>query len=556
MNDAPLDTETPRAQGRERWPPPVLSGSGILLGSLLAAASLTPSLVPRDALMQGLVGGAVFAIGYAVAVAILMLWRWLELFEPSRRHSTPWAIAAALLGIAVVGFTLYKTTDWQNAIRELMQMPPVEGTHPQMVLGVAVGTAAAIFLVAYLLRRLIHFVAHRSRRVMPPRLALVIGLTAGFAFAVALVDGVLLRGAFAFLDSTYAALDRLMEPDQVKPTEPWQTGSTQSLVPWTTLGRDGRRFVDGITRQSDIEAFWGGPATQPRRVYVGLGSGDDAEERATLALEELKRVGGFERDVLLLALPTGTGFMDPGAIATLEYLHKGDVATVAAQYSYMQSPFALIFEPDAGAEAGTALMRIVYDYWTDLPHDARPKLYLYGLSLGALSSERSLRLRDVIGDPVQGALWVGPPFPSPIHTDITRYREPGSPEWLPSFEGGRLVRTMNQDSLTDPDAPWGPLRILYFQHASDPIVFFDYSLLWQRPDWMREPRAPDVVGTMNWYPIVTALQVAADMAVSTNVPRGFGHEYAAERHVDAWVTLTDPDVTAEEIARLKARFGE
>ena len=37
-----------------------------------------------------------------------------------------------------------------------------------------------------------------------------------------------------------------------------------------------------------------GAAVEPVRVYVGLRSADTPEIRAKLALEELKRVGGFE----------------------------------------------------------------------------------------------------------------------------------------------------------------------------------------------------------------------------------------------------------------------
>ena len=553
MQDAPPHAEP--AARPERPPPPILSGSGILLGSACFAASLTPSLIPRDAVMQGVVGGAVFAIGYGAAVTVLILWRWLELYEPPRRHSLPWAVVAALAGVGLGAVSLSRVAERQDAIRALMGMAPVEETHPLSVLAIAAATAAALMVLFWLIRWLILFLSRRLHPVIPPRLALVIGMAATAAIVFVLVDGVLVRKVFEGLDQAYATLDELMEPDTLKPRENWRTGSEASLIPWTTLGRDGRRFIDRQPMAATIAEYWGGAAKQPLRIYAGLGSADTPVERAQLALDEMLRVGAFDRDVLVVALPTGTGFMDEGAIEPLEYLYKGDLATVAVQYSYLQSPFSLIFEPEAGTETGRALLRTVYQYWTDLPDDARPRLYLYGLSLGAYSSERSVRLHEVIGDPFDGALWTGPPFVSPIHSDITANRVPGTPAWLPSFEEGELVRTMNQTELTDAGAPWGPLRIVYFQHASDPIVFFDYSLFWRRPDWLNAPRGPDVVDTMRWYPVITALQVAADMAVSTHVPRGYGHEYAASRYVDAWVALTDPDLADEEIARLKARFA-
>jgi uncharacterized membrane protein len=61
------------------------------------------------------------------------------------------------------------------------------------------------------------------------------------------------------------------------------------------------------------------------------------EQRAELALEELKRVGGFSRSVLVVATPTGTGWLDPGAVDTVEYLHAGDTAIVSMQYSHLPS---------------------------------------------------------------------------------------------------------------------------------------------------------------------------------------------------------------------------
>src|SRR5262249_11553884 len=101
------------------------------------------------------------------------------------------------------------------------------------------------------------------------------------------------------------------------------------------------------------------------------------------ALEELKRVGGFERSVLIVVTPTGTGWVDPAAIDSVEYLHNGAVASVALQYSYLASWLSLLVEPGYGAGAARALFNEIYGYWITLPNDSRPRLYLHGLSLGA-----------------------------------------------------------------------------------------------------------------------------------------------------------------------------
>uniref|UniRef100_UPI001952DB3C alpha/beta-hydrolase family protein n=1 Tax=Klebsiella pneumoniae TaxID=573 RepID=UPI001952DB3C len=68
-----------------------------------------------------------------------------------------------------------------------------------------------------------------------------------------------------------------------------------------------------------IKAFTGRSAMQPIRVYVGQRGADTAQARAELALNELKRQGGFDRSVLIVITPTGTGWVDPAAMDPVEY---------------------------------------------------------------------------------------------------------------------------------------------------------------------------------------------------------------------------------------------
>jgi uncharacterized membrane protein len=296
----------------------------------------------------------------------------------------------------------------------------------------------------------------------------------------------------------------------------------------------------------------------PLRVYVGLRSADDAEARARLALQEMLRVGAFERSVLVIATPTGTGWMDPMAFDTLDYLHRGDVASVAIQYSYLASWLSLLVEPGYGAEASRELFTVVHEYWSTLPRQSRPRLYLFGLSLGALSSERSAQLYELLADPPQGALWAGPPFASTFWRRVTSDREPGSPPWLPRFGDGSVVRfTSQRNALNIPDARWGPLRVVYLQYASDPITFFEPSMFFQKPAWFAMPRGPDVSPKLRWYPIVTALQLGVDIMLATEVPLGYGHAYAPEHYIDGWLEVTEPmGHSAADVAALKSVFTE
>ncbi|MBT9244672.1 alpha/beta-hydrolase family protein [Gemmobacter fulvus] len=340
------------------------------------------------------------------------------------------------------------------------------------------------------------------------------------------------------------------------PVDPLKSGSPASLIGWQGLGAEGRNRVLGGPDAAAIAALRGQPAQEPLRVFVGLNNADTPKARAALALAELRRIGAFDRAVLVIATPTGTGWVDPAAMQPVEYLMQGDIASVSVQYSYLPSWLSLLVEPEYGAETAQAVFRAVYGHWTGLPKDTRPKLYLFGLSLGSLNSDLSADIYDVLGDPYQGALWAGPPFASRTWPQITAGRAAGSPAWAPRFRDGSLVRfTTQTDHTAEADASWGPIRIVYLQYASDPIVFFSPATLWRRPDWMVAPRGPDVSPSLAWVPVVTFFQLVFDMMTATSTPAGYGHVYAAGDYLTGWLAVTAPEGwTAPELDRLRAEL--
>lgn len=530
-----------------------LSAGGLVLGTLFFVASLTPTLIPRTFVVQGFLSGACFAAGYGIGVAWRWLWRYMELPEPGERLQKALKICAAAICIAIAAAFLWHTAEWQNSIRRLMELEPVSSAHPFEVCLVSIGTFLVLLALARLFTTVVSWASKVSARFMPPRISRVIGFAVGFVMFWTVANGLLIRATLHVLDSSFAEFDALIESNRDRPTSPFKTGSAASLIAWEKLGRAGREFVATGPDAAEIGAFTGKPALEPIRVYVGLRAADTAERRAKLALDELIRVGGFDRKVLIIITPTGTGWVDPSAMDTVEFLHNGDVASVALQYSYLSSPLSLMVEPNYGAEASRALFSAIYGYWTTLPRDHRPKLYLHGLSLGALNSERSAQLFEMLGDPIQGVVWSGPPFESRIWRQVTEARNAGSPAWLPQFRDGSIVRFMNQHgAAVQKGNRWGPMRIVYLQYASDAITFFDYRDLYRRPDWMNAPRGPDVSPELRWYPVVTMLQLAFDMAVATSTPMGYGHVYAPEHYVDAWMAVTDPPGwSPERIQQLK-----
>ncbi|EFF73371.1 alpha/beta hydrolase [Achromobacter piechaudii] len=530
-----------------------LSGVGLLLGTLFFAASLTPTLVPRTYVTQGVLGGACLAAGYGLGVLWHWLWAYLELPEPQGRTARIVNGAITLICAAVLLAFLWRAADWQNTIRALMQMPPVPSAHPFKVCITALATFAVLLALGRLFKLVTRFVAVRVRRVVPRRVANVTGAAIAILIFWSLANNVFFRAALHVLDASFREYDALLEPERPRPTASNKTGGPDSLIAWQQLGRAGREFIASGASAADIRAQTGQDALEPIRVYVGLPGADTPAARAKLALAEMKRVGAFDRSTLVVVTPTGTGWIDPAAMDALEYLLHGDVASVGLQYSYLSSPLSLLAQPEYGSEAARALFVEVYGYWTTLPKDKRPKLYLHGLSLGAMNSARSAELFEMIGDPIQGALWSGPPFESRVWRAITDARNPGSPAWRPELRDGAFVRFMNQQGSPVPaDAPWGPMRIVFLQYASDAITFFDFRDLYRRPAWMDPPYGPDVSPQLRWVPVVTMLQLALDMSVSTDTPLGYGHVYAPQHYVDAWLAVTGATGwTPEALARLK-----
>jgi uncharacterized membrane protein len=366
----------------------------------------------------------------------------------------------AVAGCAAIAIAfLWQAARWQNSVRSLMGLDPVETAEPLKLALIALFVFAVVIALARLFRMTFAFLSRKFEHVTPKPIARFLGILLALTLFWSIADGLLLKAGLRLADSSFRELDALIDSDLAPPAGPLKTGSAASLVSWHDLGFRGREFVASGPTAEKIGAFLHQPALEPIRVYVGLNAAETAKERAALALAELKRTGAFERSTLIVVVPTGTGWVDPAAMDTVEYLHRGDVASVALQYSYLTSWLSLLVEPNYGAEAGEALFKAVYGYWTTMPKDKRPKLYLHGLSLGALNSERSADLFDVIGDPFQGALWSGPPFESAGWKSVTAGREPGSPAWLPRFRDSSVIRfTAQKNALDIPGAKWGPMQ--------------------------------------------------------------------------------------------------
>ncbi len=534
------------------------SAFGLIVAALFVSASLAPSLIPRDPVIQGVLSALSAVAGYWLSLGLLWLWSFLEL--PLLRGRTAriclkFTLAAATVALCI---SLWSSSNYQNDLREFLGLSPVDATHAPLVVLVAIPIAIFLREVGRLLGWTVDVISRSLRRLLPRRVSLIASLIIAAVLLTNIVSGTIGRFALLSADAAFLAVDQFIDPDLAEPTDPLSSGGPDSVISWRDLGRQGREFVANGPTQPEITALTGAKAQKPLRIYIGLGAAELPEERAELALAELKRVGAFDRSVLVIATPTGTGWIDEAAVDPLEYLHGGDTAIVTQQYSYLTSYISMFIEPGFSQASASALFEAVYGHWTTLPKDSRPRLYLQGLSLGSYGSEQSVQFYRVLGDPIDGAVWSGPSFQNPQWHSFTRNRDSGSPVWLPRYGDGALVRFKNQKPGPDLNSKgWGPVRLVYLQHASDPVTFFSYDLLFQKPEWLEGPRGSDVSPEVRWYPVITALQLMFDMAGASALGPGLGHHYAASSYIDAWVAVTEPDNwTPGDIDRLKAHFAE
>ena len=543
---------------------------GVVGAFVLLAASLTPSLLPRtwgyQAAVSGLAAIFGYATGVAVAVVVRLLVRGLVLL-PGPLHGRGWrpgrrtVLAAwwttALVGGATTAWFLVRAAAWQTELRLLMGAESPGPAHYVRIVVCATALFLSLLAVWRWLRGAARALELRLRRWVPVPVAAVtsvgsVGVIVVWALSGLLVPALLAAGGLAF-----AAWDRIEHSSVPAPTSSLRSGGPGSLVPWETMNRKGREFIVSGPDLASLRTTSGGAAVEPVRVYVGLAAGETPEERVRVAVCELERAGGFGREVLLVATATGTGWVDPYAASALEHVHGGDTAIVSMQYSTLPSWMSILGDSGEVERAGALLFEAVRERWLELPAGDRPRLVVYGESLGAQGSAAAFDDVDDVVSRTDGALWVGQPVGTRLVSDLVDRRDPGTTVVAPVVSGSASVRFWAGGREPAPStAGWPEPRTLVLSHASDPVSRWSPSLLWERPQWLEEPRGADVLPRFTWYPVVTFWQVAADMALSLGVPTGHGHRYGVE-HVDAWYAVAPPDgapatPTAERVAELRA----
>ncbi len=534
---------------------------GMVTGFGFAWIALTPSLLPRGWLYQGAALALSATFGYAVGTTLGWLLRVTAGRSVEATRARLWLFFAIGLGTLLVLALIFWPT-WQNDQRALVQLEPTAAA-VDVLKFIAVGMALTVVLV--LIGRLFGFLLTRFDRWLAKRLprAVAYGIGALLFAAVVYVLSVdvVFHEFLGWANSTYEAGDQETREGDTQPQSELRSGSPESLASWDTLGVEGRAFVAGGSTAEEISNFTGEPASEPIRVYVGLGTADSYTARADLVLEELSRTGAWDREAVIIWSTTGTGWVDPDAATTVEHMFGGNTAIAGMQYSFLPSWISFMVDQQKAADSAGALFDAMLGAWSELPEDDRPELLLFGESLGSFGAETAiggdtLEESAAAAEQTDGVVLLGPTNSNILWQQLIEDRNDSSPTWRPHSDKHPEVLVGNRVGELPPEPVDLELgRIAYYHHPSDPVGYWNWETLWKPQLWDKDPIGYDVSPNIDWYPFVSFWHVVFDLIAGFSAPSGYGHSYAIDMP-DIWAAVAAPaGWTAEDSIRLRDHLG-
>lgn len=450
-------------------------------------------------------------------------------------------------GVAVSAYEINRVHKQAKAVGDTT----IENVSTAKATGIALGVGAGLIALQAGERAIAHGVSRSISRIAPSYD--VVSNPIGHLVSLAVLGGVLGGGyeyAVRRVEHGGAAIEPAYEEP---PTSEFVSGGPGSVVPFDSMSREGRRFANMVLSRAEIEQVMQRPAVaDPIRVFVGLDTAAEVEDRVDLIMDELVRTGAFDREVLAFASPTGSGYINYVFAETLEYLTLGNCAIVTMQYSMLPSSMSLT-RTGLAIEQNRAIMHAITGYLRGMPEDRRPKFVLFGESLGALTMQDIWRHRGVEAmtrDFVSGAVFVGTPSGTDFAKAWRLEPERIDPE-------GRIVEVDNFGEIIDlPADRRAAARIHLVSHYDDPIPKFGTNLLMRRPWWLgpvaeRPPRVPH---SATWRPFTTFVLTGIDLINAMDVvPGSFGrrgHDYREDiaRFVGEAYGLP---MSAEELLRIE-----
>lgn len=513
---------------------------GVVGALVMYGVSVSPSLLARSWQWHAVASGVLSAVGYIVGLTVQ---RFYALVVPRLgvEITAPQSVSIAFRAVLLLGFFLWFLRWLLQSYRERKRANHLVGMRGETLGEYLLGTFCAFILMLVLLgiawglqwigRAIVIVLSQWMHMVF----ALALSLLILVVIVYALTSQVLLKLGINFFTRHARKMNNRTAKGIVQPQVPERSGSPQSRSSWRAVGGQGRVFLGRGPSRADIEAVTGCAAMEPIRLYAGMPEeGQSLQSAADLVVEELHRTGAFDRAVILIATSTGSGWVDEWQVQPLEYLTRGNCATASMQYSFVPSSINFLTDLDVSEEAAVILFETIRRAVDEIPEDRRPALFVCGESLGAYASQHVFSgIVDVLSR-TDGALWVGTPAFTPMHAELTAIRHRGSPEVAPVVANGRHVRFVNVPENLWADVygrelgDWNYPRVVYAQHPSDPVVWWNSELVWHKPDWISEKVDGDVSPHMQYTRGATYIQVLVDMPVAGTAPGGHGHTYHEE----------------------------
>jgi uncharacterized membrane protein len=252
----PAEPATPR---RRRIFGPLGFG-GSVVGVLFLWQSFFPTLMPRTWVIQGVISGVCFALGYLIGAGIGAFVRWVigafGWTAPARLRRPAW-IALAVGAAVVLVIALVFWPRWQNDQRDLLAMDHIGAFWGLPVLVVAAVVAAILVVIGRLVARGAAAVDRFNHRHLPSEIAGPVTVVLFVVVAFFLLQDVAAKGFTSWANSAFSVADTGTDDGIEQPTSPLVSGSPESLVAWDDLGRQGRTFVATAQTPERIAEFAG-----------------------------------------------------------------------------------------------------------------------------------------------------------------------------------------------------------------------------------------------------------------------------------------------------------
>jgi len=198
---------------------------------------------------------------------------------------------------------------------------------------------------------------------------------------------------------------------------------------------------------------------------------------------------------------------------------------------------------DKAQEAGRVLYEKVHERWLEEPESSRPRLIVFGQSLGSFGAETpfvgddaAVSIENYLAG-ADGYFFTGPTHSNVIWGQIVADRDRGSPSWEPVYDDGRtVVAIVSSRDLDGLGSQWEEPRVLYVHHPTDPVGTWEWATLWSSPNWVDHPVGVGVPEGVRWWPFITFVQEVGDLIQGFSTDPGWGHNYT-NAFVAGWAEI-------------------